>query len=63
MRYYALSGDGSAKRISDFWTQEQFHASSVYQQVYRHIGVEYQMSLALPAPKPELVAMVATRTA
>lgn len=62
MRYYASSGDGSAKRISDFWTQEQFHASSVYQQVYRHIGVEYQMSLALPAPKPELVAMVATRT-
>ena len=62
MRYYVSSGDGSAKRIIDFWTQEQFHASSVYQQVYRHIGVEYQMSLALPVPKPELVAMVATRT-
>ena len=48
MRYYALSGDGSAKRVSDFWTQEQFHTSSIYQRVYRHIGVEYQMSLALP---------------
>ena len=62
MRYYALTGDGSAKRISDFWTQEQFHASSVYQRVYRHIGVEYQMALTLPAPKPQVVAMVATRT-
>ena len=62
MRYYTVSGDGSAKRLSDFWTQDQFHASSVYQQVYRHIGIEYQMTLALPAPKPELVAMVATRT-
>ena len=62
MRYHALTGDGSAKRISDFWTQEQYHASAVYQQVYRHIGVEYQMALTLPAPKPQVVAMVATRT-
>jgi DNA-binding CsgD family transcriptional regulator len=62
MRYYSTTGDGSAKRMSDFWTQEQFHMSSVYQRVYRYIGVEYQMSLALPAPRPELVAMVATRT-
>jgi DNA-binding CsgD family transcriptional regulator len=62
MRYYAMSGDGSAKRISDFWTQSEFHASSVYQEVYRHLGIEYQMTLALPAPQPVLVAMVAARS-
>jgi DNA-binding CsgD family transcriptional regulator len=63
MRYYTVSGDGSAKRISDFWTEEEYHASSVYQQVYRHMGVEYQMALALPAQQPVLVAMVAVRSA
>ena len=43
MRYYALTGDGSAKRISDFWTQEQYRECGL-PEVYRHIGIEYQMS-------------------
>ncbi len=34
----------------------------MYQQVYRHLGIEYQMSLALPAPRPVLLAMVAVRS-
>lgn len=62
IRYYSSTDDGSAQRISDFWSQKQFHASSIYQRVYRHLGIEYQLSLALPAPRPVVVAVVATRS-
>ena len=62
INYYSTTNDGSAKKISDFWTQEEFHASPIYQEIYRKIGVEYQISLALPAPKPTVLAMVAVRS-
>ena len=35
------TGDGSAKKISDFWTQEEFHASDLYRMPYGPMGVEY----------------------
>lgn len=61
IRYIGETGDGSAKRISDFWTQEEFHASDVYQLLYRPMGMEYQMSVALPAPRPVVIGIVVSR--
>jgi DNA-binding CsgD family transcriptional regulator len=58
--YYTATGDGSAKKITDFITQEEFHARSLYQLFYRPLGIEYQMSLALPATLPHVVAIVFT---
>jgi DNA-binding CsgD family transcriptional regulator len=62
IRYIGETGDGSAKKISDFWTQEEFHASDVYKQVYGPMDVEFQMSVALPAPRPIVVGVVVCRT-
>jgi DNA-binding CsgD family transcriptional regulator len=56
--YYTATGDGSAKKISDFITQDEFHARSLYQLFYRPLGVEYQMSLTLPATLPDVVAII-----
>ena len=56
--YYTTTGDGSAKKISDFITQEEFHAGSLYQLFYLPLGVEYQMSLTLPATLPNVVAII-----
>jgi len=63
IRHFVSTGDGSAHRISDFWTQEKFHASSVYQLLYGPMSVEYQMSVALPAPRPIVVGIVFSRCA
>ena len=55
------TGDGSARRISDFWTQDEFHRSLVYERVYRALGIEYQMSITLPEPRPVIVSIVCNR--
>ncbi len=61
IRHAAETGDGSARRISDFWSQEEFHASSLYRLVYQPMGIEYQMSITLPAPKPVVVGLALSR--
>jgi DNA-binding CsgD family transcriptional regulator len=52
--HFAATGDGSALRISDFLTRRQLHATDLYDQVYRELGVEYQLAIALPSPRRSL---------
>jgi DNA-binding CsgD family transcriptional regulator len=59
--HIATTGDGSAHRISDFWTQEQFHHTELYHQVYRPIGIEYQMALGFPVPRPTVLGLAMNR--
>lgn len=61
VRYEAETGDGSPKRISDFFTTEEFHASPIYTEVYGEIGVEYMLAFGLPAPQPLVVAFALAR--
>jgi len=61
IRHTASTGDGSARRISDFWTQEEFHASPIYRQLYQPMGIEFQMAVALPASRPIHVGIVFNR--
>jgi DNA-binding CsgD family transcriptional regulator len=46
--HYQESGDGTAYQISDFLSQAEFHRLGLYQHFYRTIGVEDQLSIALP---------------
>jgi DNA-binding CsgD family transcriptional regulator len=39
--------DGSARAISDFLSARQFHATGLYQSLFRWIGIEDQLSIAL----------------
>src|SRR5664280_1719795 len=61
IHYYAESSDGSAKKISDFWSQAEFHASQLYELVYQPMEVEYQMAMVLPTLHPNVVAIAASR--
>jgi len=61
IHHIGTTGDGSARKITDFWTPDEFHASDLYRLVYRPMGVEYQMSVALPAPRPIIVGIVVNR--
>jgi DNA-binding CsgD family transcriptional regulator len=58
---FAASGDGSAFKISDFATVEEWRANPLYDGFYRPLGVEYQMSIALTAPRPTVVAFAMNR--
>jgi DNA-binding CsgD family transcriptional regulator len=59
--YMASTGDGSAHRLSDFWTQDEFHRSELYEEVYRPMGVEYQMSVGFPVPRPTVLGLAMSR--
>ncbi|MCU1422876.1 MAG: hypothetical protein JWN36_2527 [Microbacteriaceae bacterium] len=58
---FAASGDGSAFKISDFATVEEWRANPLYDGFYRLLGVEFQMSIALAAPRPTVVAFAMNR--
>jgi DNA-binding CsgD family transcriptional regulator len=60
--YAARTGDGSARKISDFLTQDEWHASNIYREFYALMGVEYQMSIALPARLPIVVGIALNRS-
>jgi DNA-binding CsgD family transcriptional regulator len=61
LRYHQRSGDGSARALSDFWTTDQLHRSQLYQRVYAPLGVEHQMSIELPAPRPTVLGLAVNR--
>lgn len=61
LMYVLRTGDGSARRISDFLTQEELHALELYRYVYSTIGVEYQLSTALPIPGPTVLGIALNR--
>jgi DNA-binding CsgD family transcriptional regulator len=58
VRHTLATGDGSAWRISDLCSTEEFHATPLYRELYQPMGMEYQMSVTLPAPTPLLFALV-----
>ncbi|MDH2903414.1 MAG: helix-turn-helix transcriptional regulator [Actinomycetota bacterium] len=62
IHYYTETSDGSAKKISDFWSQAEFHESDLYELVYQPMKVEYQMSMVLPTLHPNVVAIAASRS-
>jgi DNA-binding CsgD family transcriptional regulator len=49
--HYARTGDGRARRISDFITRRQLHRTDLYNHIYRHIGLEHQLAVTL-SPSP-----------
>ena len=50
--YYLRTGDPQAVRISDFLTRRQFHCLALYNELYRDLRVEYQLSApALVSPR------------
>jgi DNA-binding CsgD family transcriptional regulator len=61
LQYYLKTGDGSAKRISDFISLEEFHATPLYHGTYKHLNANYQIAIALPARKPLVIALAFNR--
>jgi DNA-binding CsgD family transcriptional regulator len=52
------TGDGSARKISDFLTARQFRRRGLYREFYRPLGIEHQIAISLPI-SPALVIGIA----
>ncbi len=58
---YRRTRDGRAYKLSDFLSRAEFLRLGLYNEVYRHYGVEDQMAVALPAPRELMVTLVLSR--
>src|SRR5579863_2385587 len=55
------TGDGQARRISDFLSDRQFRSLGLYHEFYRRRGVAYQAAIAAQAPGGGLIAVALNR--
>ena len=61
LQYHARSANGRALKISDFLTRRQYHGLELYQDAFRLINAEDQMSIALPAQPSILLGIALNR--
>ena len=59
--YVRATGDGRARRISDFLSDRQFRSLGLYHDFYRRRGVDYQATIMVPAPGGGLIAVALNR--
>ncbi len=59
--HYRRTDDGSPIKISDFLTRRELHRLNLYEHLFRELGVEYQMSVGLPAPRPIVIGIALSR--
>ena len=55
------TGDGSARRLSDFLTRDELHRLELYVHVYGPLGVEFQVAVGLPTPQPVVLGIALNR--
>ena len=58
---YRAGGDRRALRISDFWSQAQFHETALYREFYRQSGTEFQLVCQVPVSAPAVVGLAFNR--
>jgi hypothetical protein len=61
--YMMESRRGSARRLSEMITPEDYHRLDLYRYVYGPIGVEHQIAFTLPQEPPRLLGVALSRRA
>lgn len=59
--YYLRTRDGRATRFSDLVTRRELHRLSLYREVYRLLGVEYQIAFTLPSASQRVLGVALSR--
>jgi DNA-binding CsgD family transcriptional regulator len=59
---YQQTRDGRASKISDYLTRSRFHRLELYQEFYRRMGVEYELAIGLPLPRPLVIGIALSRS-
>jgi DNA-binding CsgD family transcriptional regulator len=63
VRHHMRTHDGRATRFSDVTTRRELHRLPLYREVYRELGVEYQIAFTLPAAPQRLLGIALSRGA
>lgn len=58
---YRRTRDGRAYKWSDFIDRRALHATDLYRDLYRRMGVEHQMAICLPAPPSVVIGIAFNR--
>jgi DNA-binding CsgD family transcriptional regulator len=61
LAHIRATGDGRARRISDFLSDRQFRSLGLYRDFYRRCGVDYQVAISVPAPGGGLIGVALNR--
>lgn len=61
VNYYARTGDGKSIRLSDFLTQRQFHELGLYNEFYRPLNLDYQMTASIVVGQRSLIGIAISR--
>ena len=61
LAHFRATGDGAARRISDFLSDRQFRATALHQEFYRRTRVNYQAVITMPLPGDSLIAVAMGR--
>jgi DNA-binding CsgD family transcriptional regulator len=59
--YYMQTRDGRAMRFSDVVTRRELHRLDIYREVYRPLGVEYQIAFTLPSASERVLGIALSR--
>ena len=55
------AGDFPVHKISDFLTRQAYHELDLYRDVYRHLGVEYQIAATIKSTPDHIIAFALSR--
>jgi DNA-binding CsgD family transcriptional regulator len=59
--YFLRTRDGRATRFSDLITRRQLHELDLYREVYKPLGVEYQIAFTLPSGAERILGVALSR--
>jgi DNA-binding CsgD family transcriptional regulator len=59
--HHQNTGDGTARKLSDFMSRRCYHESVLYRELFSDAGVEHQMAFYLPERPPNSVAIALIR--
>jgi DNA-binding CsgD family transcriptional regulator len=62
VQYHLRTHDGRAVRFSDVITRRELHRLDLYREVYRPLGVEYQIAFTLPASSQRVLGVALSRS-
>lgn len=61
VRYIAETGDGQAIKVSDFLSEDEYHATDLYRSLYRELDAEDQLSITVRSDAGVIIALAFNR--